>query len=97
MSLKNDGHDVAAIGHRPSDNGFFADYGIAYYSVDIKNASSFSILPKEFDVVIHFAGAMPARMKGYHPHEYIDTIINGTLNILEYMNQCNCKKIIFYY
>lgn len=95
ISLRKDGHDVSAIGHRPSDNGFFADYGIEYYSIDIKDASSFSKLPKEFDCVIHFAGAMPARMKGYHPHEYIDTIINGTLNILEYMNQCGCKKIIF--
>ena len=35
LHLKEVGFDVIAVGHRPSDNGFFADYNIPYYSVDI--------------------------------------------------------------
>lgn len=52
-------------------------------------------MPKDIDVVLHFAGAMPARMKGYDPYEYINSIIIGTLNVLEYMRECNCDKIVF--
>lgn len=38
---------------------------------------------------------MPARMEDYNPFLYIDSIINGTLNILEYMRRVKAKKIVF--
>jgi UDP-glucose 4-epimerase len=54
------------------------------------------VLPsKNIDAVIHFAGAMPAHMKGYNPREYIDSIITGTFNVLEYTRKINAKRIIF--
>ncbi len=96
LHLKEMGYDVITVGRRKSDNGFFADYGISYFSVDITNNLDFDILPKcSIDCVIHYAGAMPARMKGYNPQEYIDTIITGTLNVLEYTKSVGAKKIIF--
>ena len=95
VALKKAGNEVVAVGHRPSDNGFFADYGIPYYSVDLKDKATFSALPTDIDVVLHFAGAMPARMQGYNPYEYIDTIVTGTLNVLEWMRAINCHKIVF--
>lgn len=96
VHLKKQGHEIIAVGKRHSDNGFFSDYGIKYYSVDISNKSEFEILPNDsVDAVIHYAGAMPARMNGYNPQEYIDTIITGTLNVLDYTNSCGAKKIIF--
>ena len=52
-------------------------------------------MPTDIDVVLHFAGMMPAQMKGYNPQEYVDSIITGTLNVLEWMRECGCKKIIF--
>jgi len=94
-TLAEKGYNVCAVGKRKSDNGFFADYGIKYYSVDISVKSQFEILPKNIDIVLHFAGAMPARMIGYDHYSYIDTIMTGTLNILEYMREVNAKKIIF--
>ena len=45
LYLKEMGHDVLAVGKRKSDNGFFADYGIDYYSVDIMDRSAFNHLP----------------------------------------------------
>ena len=66
VDLKAKGYDVVAVAHRPSDNGFFEEKGIPYYSIDLKDKSSFEQLPKDVDVVLHFAGAMPARMKGYN-------------------------------
>jgi nucleoside-diphosphate-sugar epimerase len=34
-------------------------------------------------------------MKGYNPQEYIDAIITGTLNVLEYTRKAGAKKIVF--
>jgi nucleoside-diphosphate-sugar epimerase len=96
LRLKNLGYNVIAVGRRKSDNGFFADYGVDYYSVDISDSKNFEILPMEkIDTILHFAGAMPARMKGYFPQQYIDTIITGTYNVLEYARKVKTEKIIF--
>ena len=95
VTLKAKGYTVYAAAHRSCDNGFFADYGIPYYSFDISDYSSFERLPKDVDVVRDFAGAMPARMKGYNPYAYINSIITGTLNVLEYMRSIGCRRIIF--
>lgn len=96
ISLKEKMYDIYAVGKRISDNGFFSDYGIPYKSVDIKLKNQFDSLPTEdIDAIIHFAGAMPAHMSGYKPQEYIDSIISGTFNVLEYARFSNAKKIIF--
>lgn len=95
VHLKEKGYTVYAAAHRYSDNNFFADYNIPYFSFDICNKQSFNALPKDVDVVLDFAGAMPARMKGYNPYAYIDSIVTGTLNVLEYMREIHCNRIVF--
>lgn len=96
VHLKNIGYNVYAVGHRKSDNGFFAEKSIKYYSVDIVNESEFSILPQEdIYAVVHFAGALPASMKGYNANLYVSTIIQGTLNVLEYTRKIKADRIIF--
>ena len=95
LTLKEAGYEVIALGHRKSDNGFFAEHGIRYYSVDVKNRKSFDVITERIDTVVHFAGAMPARMKCYNPYEYTDSIITGTLNVLEFMRERHCNKIVF--
>lgn len=95
VELKEKGYEIVAVAHRPTDNGFFEEKGIPYYSIDLKDKSSFNKLPKDIDIVLHFAGSMPARMKGYNPYEYVDSIITGTLNVLEWMRVNSCKKIVF--
>lgn len=90
------GYKVIAVGHRKSDNGFFADYDIPYYSLDIVNFDEFEQLPTDnIDVVAHFAGALPASMEGYNGSLYIDSIIKGTYNVLEFMRINHIPKIIF--
>lgn len=90
------GYKVIAVGHRKSDNGFFADYDIPYYSVDITDRAEFEKLPTEgIDIVAHFAGALPASMKGYDATLYIESIIKGTYNVLEFMRENKIPKIIF--
>ncbi len=90
------GYKVIAVGHRRSDNGFFADHGIPYYSADISSKEDFAKLPTEgIDIVAHFAGALPASMKGYDATLYIESIIKGTYNVLEFVRENNIPKIIF--
>ena len=96
IDLKKRGYEVIAVGRRKSDNGFFADKGIEYISVDIKNKNEFDKLPQnDINTIIHLAGAMPAAMDGYNPHEYIYSVLDGTLNVLEYLIKVGGKKIVF--
>lgn len=96
LHFKDKGYKVIAVGHRKSDNGFFAEHGIDYYSFDIANAEDFKRLPQEgIDVVADFAGALPASMKGYDATLYIESIFKGTYNVLEYMRKAGIPKIIF--
>ncbi|MBD5175836.1 MAG: NAD(P)-dependent oxidoreductase [Bacteroidales bacterium] len=90
------GYKVIAVSRRKNDNGFFADYGIPYYSIDITDPATFDSLPKEgIDIVAHFASEMPATMEGYDGGKYIDSITKGTYNVLEFMRKNNIPKIIF--
>lgn len=95
--LKEKGYEVVAVGRRKSDNGFFNDYGIPYYSVDITKKVDFQNLANEsgIDAIVHLAGVMPAQMEGYDPQQYIDSVITGTLNVLDFAVQKGAQKIVF--
>lgn len=41
VALKEAGYDVVASGRRKSDNDFFKEFGISYYSIDINEKSDF--------------------------------------------------------
>lgn len=89
-------YNVIAVGRRNSDNGFFSTLGIKYYSLDITKKEDFSILADcNVDIVIHLAGLMPATMRGYSSQIYIDSILTGTLNVLNFCLDKNVDKIIF--
>lgn len=86
-------YEVIAVGHRKSDNGFYEQYGIKYLSVDIADYKTFDVLPKsDVDTVVNMAGVLPAR--SYDPRMYIQSFTMGQLNVLEYMREIGCKKII---
>lgn len=96
LYLKEMGYDVTAVGRRASDNGFFADHGIPYVSLDILRQEDFRKLPQE-DVygVIHMAAILPATMKGYDPHEYVSSNLDGTLNVLDYSVKAGVQRFVF--
>ncbi|MGL5787278.1 MAG: NAD-dependent epimerase/dehydratase family protein [Bacteroidales bacterium] len=95
LKLNELGYSVFATGKRASDNGFFEEHGIPYYSVDIEDPESFNVLPEE-DIygVVHMAGELPSRY-AYDPSALIRSITIGTLNVLEYLRKKNGQKIIF--
>ena len=96
LDLKSRGYEICAVARRTDKNDFFKKKDIPYYSVDISDFNSFSELPVEgVECVIHLAGAMPSKMEGYNPQAYIDSVVQGTFNVLEYSRKCGAKKIIF--
>lgn len=96
VHLNSIDYRVIAVGHRKSDNGFFAELGIPYYSMDISDAKQFGQLPDEdIYAVVHFAGALPASMKGYNADIYVSSVIQGTLNVLEYTRKVHADRIVF--
>lgn len=96
LHLKDKGYNVIAVGHRKNDNGFFADYGIPYFSVNIENTESFKVLPQQgIFAVLHFAGMLPAVMKGFDATAYIQSIVQGTLNVLEFTRNVGADRIVF--
>lgn len=96
IDLRAYGYDVIAVGRRKSDNGFFAKMQVPYFSVDITQKKEFEKLPLvDIDAVVHLAGAMPASMQGYYPHEYVYSVLDGTLNVLEYCRKVNAARIVF--
>ena len=87
-------YELVAVGHRKSDNGFFESKGIPYYSVDIADYKTFDCLPKEdLFAVVNLAGVLPAIK--YDPRLFVSSFTMGQLNVLEYMREIGCKKIIF--
>lgn len=95
MHLKDEGYDVIAVGGRKEDNGFFAQHGMKYISLDIRDPHQFEKLPiGGIDAVCHFASSLPSRYE-FNPIELFESITIGTLNVLNWMVKAKCKKIIF--
>lgn len=95
VALKNAGYDVIAAGKRDSDNGFYKDLEIPYYSVDITNKEEFNKLKGlNINIVANFAGQLPSR-NAFNPQILIRSITEATVNILEYMREEGATKIIF--
>lgn len=95
--LKEQGYDVLAVGHSTKGEVLFSKIGIECKQIDIADYKTFDVLPKnDVDCVINFAGCLPAMMKQDSPNTlYPDTIIKGTINVMDYMLRVDCKKLIF--
>lgn len=86
--------EVIASGRR--DTTVFDKYGIKYISVDITKREDFEKLPQtDVYAVIHLAAAIPSYMSNYDPRKYIDSIVVGTTNILEYCRKTKADRILF--
>lgn len=88
-------YQIIACGKRPVAN-VFESMGLNYISIDITNPSDFDKLPQD-DVyaVVLLAAVIPAYMDGYHPKEYLDSIIMGTYNVLEYCRINKVNRILY--
>ncbi len=95
LHLKERGYDVVAVGHRDSDNGFFAGKGIEYIGgFSLEDEESFRKLPRDVDAVVHLAGTMPAHADA-SPMPYVQSIIVGMVNLCEWLKAGTCRRVIF--
>lgn len=96
LYLRENGYKVVAVGKRKNDNGFFADNGIDYKSVDIIDKETYTVLPqRDVYAVIHMAATLPATMKGYDPRVYVESNIYGTMNVLDYAVSSGIKRFVY--
>ena len=96
LHLKACGYNVIATGKRKSDNGFFKENGIAYYSIDIMDIESYKVLPQnKIYGIVHMAAILPATMEGYNPRTYVESNIYGTLNVLDYAVSVGVERFVF--
>lgn len=92
--FENDDYEIIASGRRETD--VFEKMGIDYYSVDITKKEDFDKLPKEnIYAVMLLASQIPSYMKEYDAKLYIDSIINGGYNVLEYCRKVKADRILY--
>lgn len=95
LALKKVGHEVVAVARRTNDNGFFSGLGIAFIGGwDITDTSTYSSLPCDAECIVNMAGYMPAHGDA-SPMPYVKSIVEGTVNLCEWMKTTQCRRIIF--
>lgn len=75
---------------------YFINNNITFKQININDREALKRL--EYDniyAVIDLIGPMPARMKGYHPENYVDTNIVGTFNLMQYCVERNTDRFIY--
>lgn len=87
-------YQIIASGRRDTD--FFRKRGIEYYAVDITKPEDFKKLPSE-DVyaVMLLSAQIPSYMDEYQPEKYINSIVYGGYNVLEYCREHHVDRIIY--
>ncbi len=87
-------YEIIASGRRQTD--FFTKRGIEYYSVDITKEEDFSKLPTyNVYAVMLLSAQIPSYMQGYEPKKYIDSIIDGGYNVLEYCRKNHVDRLLY--
>lgn len=87
-------YQIIASGRRETD--FFQKRGIEYYSVDLTKETDFEKLPTEnIHAVMLLSSQIPSYMDIYEPKKYIDSIILGGFNVLEFCRKNHVDRIIY--
>lgn len=87
-------YEIIASGRR--ETTFFEKKGIKYISVDVTKPLDFEKLPKDnVYAVMLLSAQIPSYMDEYAPKKYIDSIVLGAFNTLEYCRKVNADRIIF--
>ena len=87
-------YEVITSGRRKTD--FWEQQGVRYFSIDITKQEDFDKLPQEnVHAVIDLAAEIPSYMSDYDPRKYIDSIVVGTTNVLEYCRKVKADRILF--
>jgi len=86
--------EIIATGRRKTN--FFSNRNIPYYSVNIEKEEELNKLPTEnVYAVMLLAAQIPSYMEKYNPKRYIDSIIIGGYNVMEYCRKNKVDRILY--
>lgn len=89
-----DEYEIITSGKRETD--FWTKRGLKYFSIDLTRKEELSQLPTEnVHAVILLSAQLPAYMADYSAKEYIDSIIVGAYNVLEYCRINHVDRILY--
>ena len=92
--INSNEYEIIASGRRQTD--FFTKRGIEYYPVDVTEEVDFEKLPiKDVYAVMLLSAQIPSYMADYQPRKYVDSIIVGAYNVLEYCRKTKVDRIIY--
>lgn len=87
-------YEIIASGRRKTD--FWTKQGVPYYSVDVTKPEDFEQLPKEnVHAVLLLSAQIPSYMDVYDSKKYLDSIVLGAYNVLEYCRKVKADRILF--
>lgn len=87
-------YEIIASGRRKTD--FFSKKNIPYFQVDITKEEEIKKLPTEnVYAVILLAAQIPSYMSEYCPKKYLDSIVLGGFNVMEYCRLNKVDRIIY--
>lgn len=89
-----DKYEIIASGRRKTD--FFDRYQITYIQVDVTKEDDFAKLPTDnVHAVLLLSAQIPSYMDEYNPRKYLDSIVLGAFNTLEYCRINKVDRILF--
>ncbi len=87
-------YEVIASGRRKTD--FFTKRGYKYYPVDLTKGEELEMLPTEnVYAVMLLASEIPSYMEKYDASKYINSIIIGGYNVLEFCRKNQVNRILY--
>jgi Nucleoside-diphosphate-sugar epimerases len=87
-------YEIIASGRRQT--AFFEKRGIEYYSVDLTIEQDFKKLPvQNVYAVMLLSAQIPSYMHDYQPRRYVDSIIIGAYNVLEFCRKNKVDRILY--
>ena len=67
---------------------------IRYFIGDVRDSKRLHLAFQDVDIVIHAAALKQVTAAEYNPTEFIQTNINGAMNVIENAMSCGVKKVI---
>ncbi|MDE7381609.1 MAG: NAD(P)-dependent oxidoreductase [Muribaculaceae bacterium] len=87
-------YEIIASGRRRTT--VFEEYDIPYISADLSRTEDIDRLPTEnIFAVMLLSASIPSYMKQYDGRKYVESIILGGFNVLEYCRKCRANRILF--
>ena len=91
--LLKDGHNVVSLDNYSTGKAENEQEGCRYYDVDVRDVLDFDYFMEKPDVVYHLAALARIQPSFINPANTLETGILGTMNILEWVREKDCKVI----